>query len=414
MILLYNFIWVACLPIIILLMIFRIITGKEDILRLGERFGIASAPRSNKKIIWIHAASIGESRIALTLTKDLELLYPGHKILISTGTLNSARMIRKSLNANIVHQFIPIDNYLSIWLFLRYWRPEIGILIEAELWPNLLHIGSQFCPLLLINARMSDRSFEKWTKYRFIVKTLFTYFKLILCQSKIDHKKYVILGAKDALYIGNLKYSGSKLDVSQHNLKSLQPQLKNRLVWLAASTHPGDEEMLSDVHVELKKQYANLLTIIAPRHISRASDIRDIMSANGLSSALRSEKNPITSDTDVYIADTIGELGLFFSVAQASFIGGSFKNGGHSPIEPAYFDTVILFGQDMSNFAEIANEFLKNAAAFQVTSAKDLSNTLDKIFSGNLKAPTKEAASILRNHANVMATYLSYIKKELK
>lgn len=410
MLLFYNIAWIFFLPIMTLILIFRIISGKEDIMRIKERFGFASSVRSTKGIIWIHAASVGESRIALTLTKQMHKVYPKHRVLITTGTVTSAAIIRTFASARIVHQFLPMDNPISIWLFFRYWRPDVGIFVESELWPNLINIGARFCPLLLVNARMSDSSFAKWSKYQFVAAMLLLRFKYVLCQSVVDSTKYKALGA-DAVFVGNLKYSSTQLDVNRSHLKSLQSIICKRPVFLAASTHPGDDEIMVDVHIACKEKCPNLLTIIAPRHIVRAQEIREMIKTRGLQCRLRSRKENIDQDTDIYIADTMGELGMLFSIANASFICGSFKNGGHNPIEAAYFDTHIIFGPDMSNFAEVADEFLKYKAAVQIHDIKELVKVLEKIFYGEAPSTSAEAGVILRNHANVMIKYMEYVKE---
>ena len=412
MLILYNIAWILLLPFIILMIIFRIILGKEDIMRIKERFGFPSAMRSTKGVIWIHAASVGESRVAITLTRHLGELYPKHRILITTGTVTSANIIRSFASAKIVHQFLPMDNALSIWLFFRYWKPDLGIFIESELWPNLVSIGTRFCPLILVNAKISDRSFQKWSKYKSFAKMILQRFQHILCQSDIDTKRYQALGA-DAVFLGNLKYSGTQLDVNLSHLHALDSMIGQRPVFLAASTHPGDDEIIADVHIKIKDQYPNVLTIIAPRHVIRANEIKEMILEKELFCSMRSHKEVIAKNTDIYIADTMGELGMLFNIAKASFIGGSFKNGGHNPIEAAYFDTHIIFGPDMSNFTEIADEFLKYKAATQIQDSVGLVKCINKIFAGEIPSSREEAISILENHASVMEKYLEYIKNSL-
>ncbi len=415
MILLYNIFWILLLPFVILLMIFRIVTGKEDILRIRERVGLPRVVRSLKHdIIWIHAASVGESKIALTLAKYLPKSSPNYKILITTGTVTSAQIVRKSINSNIIHQYIPLDNYLSMWLFFKYWKPKIGILVECELWPNLLHIGSKTCNLILANARMSDKSFATWSKYKFAISPLLNKLKVILCQSNADHKKYIALGAENSIVANNLKYSGSKLEVDSHNLKALAKQIDGREVFLAASTHPGDEEIAIEAHINLRKKYNNLLTIIAPRHTNRMGEIKKLAQDNNLSVSVRSSNDKITKQTDIYIADTMGELGVLFSVAKVTFMGGSFKQGGHNLIEPAYFGTIIIFGPNMSNCQEVADEFLENQAAFQINDTKELIEITNKIYSGTVKDTSGKMEQIIQNHNNIISNYLSYIEKYLK
>jgi 3-deoxy-D-manno-octulosonic-acid transferase len=410
LLLLYNVAWIFLFPVMSMLLVIRIIIGKEDIMRIKERFGIASSVRTNKNIIWIHAASVGESRIALTLTKHLHKIYPKHRVLITTGTITSSGIVRTFASANIVHQFLPMDNPISVLLFFRYWKPDMGIFIESELWPNLINIGACFCPLLLVNARMSHRSFKKWSKYKFAAQMMISKFKYVLCQSAIDAEKYKVIGA-DAVHVGNLKYSSNRLDVNPAHLKALEAMIGQRPVFFAASTHPGDDEIILDAHLECKKQYPDILTIIAPRHIIRAQDIKNIILNSGLSCSIRSCKENITQYTDIYIADTIGELGTFFSIADATCICGSFSDGGHNPIEAGYFDTHIIFGPDMRNFVEIADEFLQYKAATQIQDTKSLAKILENIFSGKVASSKEAAVAILQNHANVMFKYMNYVKK---
>jgi len=394
----------------ILVLIARIILGKEDIMSIKERFGIPSAVRSTKGVIWIHAASVGESRIAITLTRHFRTKYPHRRILITTGTLASANIVRSFASSRIVHQFLPMDHPLSVWLFLRNWKPDLGIFIESELWPNLVFIGARFCPLILVNAIISENSFKNWSKCKSFTKTMIRKFRYILCQSRMDTEKYKALGA-DAKFIGNLKYAGAKLDLNLSHLNILKAMIAHRPVFLAASTHPGDEEIIANAHSKIKQRLPNILTIIAPRHIARATEIKEMILGKGLSCALRSRKESIADNIDIYIADTIGELGLFFTIAKASFIGGSLKNGGHNPIEAAYFNTHIIFGPDMSNFRDIAEEFLQNKAAIQIKDCNDLVRCLERIILGKLVSHAEEATSILKHHDSVIGKYLIYVEE---
>lgn len=414
MILLYNLIWILLLPLVFLLMLFRIVTGKEDVLRITERLGIPSIIKSSKKIIWIHAASVGESKIALNLTKHLQKIHKKHKILITTGTIASSSLVRKNLNGAMMHQYVPLDNYLSMWLFFKYWRPEVGVIIECELWPNLVYLGSKTCPVFLANARMSDKSYKRWEKYKFFLTPTLNRLKAILCQSKEDHKKYAKLGASNAIVGGNLKYSDSKLPVPPHKLRVLKTQIKNRPVFLAASTHPGDEKFALEVHQMLAKKHPEILTIIAPRHVGRASEIQSLAEKKNLETCVRSTKEKITPNTNIYIADTMGELGLLFTIAKATFMGGSFKQGGHNLVEPAYFDTVITFGPNMSNCKEVADEFLEKEAAYQIKDAKELFGILNKVYSGKITHSSEKTSLIIQNHINIINNYISYINKYMQ
>jgi 3-deoxy-D-manno-octulosonic-acid transferase len=395
-------------------MIFRIVSGKEDVLRIPERLGIPSIIKSSKRIIWIHAASVGESKIALTLTKHLQKIHKKHKILVTTGTVSSSVLIRKNLNGSMMHQLIPLDNYISIWLFFKYWRPDIVIIFLCELWPYLFHIGSKNFPLLLANARMSDKSYERWKRYNFVLTPVINKFKAILCQSSKDHSKYASLKASNSIVVGNLKYSASKLPVPPHKLRVLNAQIKRRKVFLAASTHPGDEKFALEVHNLLAKKYPEILTIIAPRHIDRVDEIKKLFEQKKLKVATRSTKDKISDKTNIYIADTMGELGLWFSIADVTFLAGSFKQGGHNLIEPAYFDTVLTFGPNMSNCQEVAEEFLDVGAAYQIKKAKDLYDIADKVYSGEIKNNPKKSAKIIQNHMNIIDNYIAHVSKYLQ
>ena len=414
MIILYNILWIFFLPAIFLLMIIRLVTGKEDILRIAERFGIPSIFNYKSNFIWIHAASVGETKIALTLVQNLRKSYPKYRFLLTTGTVTSAKIVRKNISKHLMHQFVPIDNYLSVWLFFKYWRPKIGILVESELWPNLLHIGSRSCPLILANARMSDKSFAKWKKYKYASSIVLDSFKAILCQSELDKSKYVELGATNAISAGNLKYSANKLDIDTHQLRIIKNQTKDRVIFLAASTHPGEEEIILATHSKLAEKYPKLLTIIAPRHIKRSSEVVNLVRSRNMKVAVRSKNESINPKIDIYIADTMGELGLFFTIAKTTFMGGSFDVGGHNLIEPAYFRTIIIFGPDMSNCQEVADEFLEKKAAFQINDEKELQDILDKILHGTTSTAEGKNALIIRRHNNIIDNYTSYIKQYLK
>lgn len=410
---LYNIGWIFFFPIMSLILLLRAALGKEDIMRLKERFGIASAVRSTRGIIWIHAASVGESRISITLTKQLRNIYPKHRILITTGTVTSAAIVRGLGSAKVVHQFLPMDNPISLWLFFRYWRPDLGIIMESELWPNLIKTGYKFCPLILANARMSSRSFEKWKNYRMLSSDMLKCFQHVLCQSKVDVERYKFLGASP-IYAGNLKYSSAPLEVNKIHLTTLRSMIGKRPVFLAASTHAGDEEIILNAYMKSRANHPDLLAIIAPRHVSRADEIKSLIKTHDLNVSVRSRKDHITPSTEIYLADTMSELGLFFSIADISCICGSFKNGGHNPIEAAYFDTYIVFGPDMSNFSDVTEEFLENKAATQVQDDKELSEAINMVLSNKVPNPKQAKFKILQNHASVMNCYLDHIKQTLK
>jgi 3-deoxy-D-manno-octulosonic-acid transferase len=427
MIALYRLAWVVLSPIWLAWLVYRIFQDKENWRRLPERFGFFSRlakivslgldPRvggihshkalgsSPRETIWLHGASIGESRIALSLIGELSKRYPNHYFLITTGTITSAKFIENNLPERAIHQFIPLDEYFSVKRFFESWKPKIGIIIESEIWPNLLDIGSRYCKLILVNAIMSGKSYNRWMDYKNMALFCFSRFTAILCQSQRDVEKYSDLGGK-AKYLGNLKFGASKPLVEESKLSDLTAQIGKRLVVLAASTHPGDEEIICSTHSRLKEKYPDLLTVIAPRHPHRSDQIIQTIKDYSLDVAVRSKGAEIKKTTDIYLANTLGELGLFFTLAKVTIMGGSFKNGGHNPIEPAFFDTHIIFGPDMSNFRDITREFLEGKAAVQVQNVDEL---VVEAY-GLLKTKSSpNAAKVLAKHGKIMGNYLEIL-----
>lgn len=329
--------------------------GKEDPLRLAERRGIASAPRPEGPVIWLHAASVGEAQSALALIDRLRAMRADVNLLVTSGTVTSAGMLRKRLPERATHQYVPVD--LSRWVrrFLGHWRPDMALFLESELWPNLvLETAKQNCPLILVNGRLSARSFDRWRKAPGIVGPLMRSFALCLGQTERDRERFAALGAPRCDYLGNLKYSAEPLPADKAALAAMRKAVGKRPIWLAASTHPGEEMMAAAVHSALKESYPGLLTIIVPRHPNRGDEI--VAALDAKFSVCRRGKNEMpTADCEIYLADTLGELGLFYRLAEVAFIGGSTGTlGGHNPLEAAQLDCAVIHGPDMSNFKTVA------------------------------------------------------------
>lgn len=414
MIYLYRILGFLFFPLLLIWMVIRIIKGKENWHRIGERFGFASEKKTNENYIWIHAASVGESLIALTLVNSLNKTYPTYRFIITSGTITSAKILSSRLPKHTIHQFIPIDEYFAVNRFFKSWRPKLGILIESEIWPNLLDIGAKYCPLILTNAIMSDKSLRSWMKYKNFAHFCLSKFSMILCQSKADKEKYQQLSPDNVEYIGNLKYSASKPAVDEKQLKILAAQINNRPTLLAASTHPGDEEIILTTHKKLQNKYPDLLTIIAPRHPHRSDGIADLITGAALNYAIRSKQDIITPKTNIYLADGLGEMGLFFSLANVTFIGGSFAHGGHNIIEPAFFDTNIIVGPDMHNFLAITQEFLRQKAILQANNQDDLITKIDFCLANPKdKDRIDNAKIILEKNSKIIEIYLKAIAKYL-
>jgi 3-deoxy-D-manno-octulosonic-acid transferase len=396
-------------------MLYRINKGKEDLTRLKERLGVATKKRT-APIIWVHAASVGETMIALNLIENLSSQHPEHKFLLTTGTVTSANIVLKRGLANVIHQYNPIDVSWCVKKFLNSWQPEVGIFIESELWPNLIHLSASKFSLILVNAKMSDKSYRKWQNCKPLIESIFNKFSVILTQSQGDYSKFKALGATNIANLGNLKFSNFKPVFDYVAFEKLSAEIENRKVLLAASTHEGDDEFITSCYKALKKKYQDLLLIIAPRHPKRSHQIARMLTANQLRLSTRTQNQPIDSTTDVYLADTLGELGLFYAVSNVSFIGGSLRNGGHNIIEPSFFKTLIIFGPDMSNFIEIANEYIDKKAALSFKNMDQAIKIIDDFFQ-NPEAISEYHATgieIVKAKKQILCNYLDHISALVK
>ena len=414
-ILLYNLLTVILFPFYIIILLIRAIKGKENIRSLRSRFTLYSTKRNREKLIWIHAASVGESMIAINLVNQLKKKYQNTDFLITTGTLSSANLINKWLPPGVYHEFTPLDNIFTIRKFYQYWRPTVGIFVESDIWPVLVTFGAKKCKLILLNGRLSDKSFEIWQKFPKIFKLLTDSFSYIGVQSKVDLEKYQSLGCNKAENLGNIKFSNQELEVNKKELAYLQELFKDRKIFVAASTHEEDEAVLLDIIYQFKEEKIDkFYPIIILRHPERASYVGLMCNKLGLKYSLRSHKtkNNILKN-DLYIVNSFGELGLFYSLADITFIGGSFKMksriAGHNLLEPAYFENVIIVGPNMGNFQNITNEMLENKACIQINTSEELKNQIlffmedknQKIcreYSDNAKRYVKSKQKILGNY----------------
>lgn len=369
----YKIVTLLAAPLIKLYLLKRKMAGKEDPKRFYERLGRPSFPRPEGRVIWVHAASVGESLSVLPLVERLTEQFPEANVLFTTGTTTSAKLIETRLPGNAFHQYIPVDSILAVKRFLKHWKPELALWVESEFWPNLLNETAKVCPLVLVNARISDKSFARWKKYPNICAALLNNFSLCLPQSNQDAERLVALGAQHVKYIGNLKYDASTLPADSKKMSALLAMIEDRHLWIASSTHPGEEEMVAETHLAIKKSYPDLLTIIIPRHPQRGKDIATQLVAKKCNVALRSAEEPIQPDTDIYLADTIGELGIFYRLANIVFIGGSLvKHGGQNPLEAARLHCAVIAGQHMENFRDVMQELEEKQACIRVNNVATL------------------------------------------
>jgi 3-deoxy-D-manno-octulosonic-acid transferase len=405
----YRYLTELGAPVIDMYLRRRLAAGREDAARFSERLGRASWPRPGGFLIWCHAASVGEAVSLLSLIDKIRQFYPAVNVLITTGTVTSARMLDGRLPEGVLHQYIPVDRLPYVKEFLDHWRPDLVLWVESELWPNMLMaLKERNVPAVLLNARMSDKSFRQWYRVRSLAKQLLGTFNLSLTQTEDERGRFVTLGAKPVRCIGNLKYAAQPLPHNLAELERLSELIEHRFVWLMASTHRGEEEMAIDIHRQLKDRFPLLLTIIVPRHAVRGDEIAADLAKSGLKITRRSKGEVLESSTDVYLADTMGELGLFYRLSPITVMGGTFVPvGGHNPIEAARLGTALLFGPSMYNFSEITREFLGRKAARQVQHINELTYILT-----NLLTNDSERQDLAR-HASMLADDKSHVLDDI-
>ena len=346
-----------------------------DAARLGEREGRATETRPDGKLVWVHAVSVGESLSVLGLIGDLAEARPDLSFLITTTSATSAKMVASRLPPKSRHQFAPLDAPGTVARFLDHWRPDLAVFVESELWPRqIVEAHARGVPLALINARLSARSLARWQGVgRGLARALMQRFDVILSQTEATAQALVALGAPaDRVSVsGDLKAASDPLPVTERALAGLRGMLGDRPLWLAASTHPGEEEAVLDARPE------DRLLILVPRHPERGRDLVEMMRARGLNVAQRWNDEMVTEETEVYLADTLGEMGLWYSVAPIVFLGGSLTPiGGHNPFEPAQFGVPVLFGPEASNFRETNARMVAAGAAREVADTAALREAL--------------------------------------
>lgn len=355
--------------------------GKEDSARLGERLGLASEPRPKGRLVWLHGASLGESLVLLPLVE--RFIQRGVEVLVTTGTVASAKVMKARLPAGARHQYLPLDAPRFIERFLRHWKPDVVLFAESELWPNMIRaVHAHRLPLILVNATISKQSVARWRRLPGGAARLLGKIDLCLAQNAESAARYLGLGAPRVRVCGNLKFDLSPPPAGAAKLAEFNGAVGARPVWAAISTHAGEEEIVLDAHLALAQDFPGLLTIIAPRHPERGAAIAALAQARGLSVARRSTEGEPGRGTQVYVADTLGELGLFLRVAGVVFMGKSLgAEGGHNPIEPAKLGCAILHGPHVENFADIYAALATARAAARVTDAESLARALRYLLS---------------------------------
>ncbi len=378
----------------------RAARGKEDPARLGERLGVPSAPRPAGPLVWLHAASVGETLSVLPLVARL-LEDPALSVLVTSGTVASARLAAERLPPRAVHQYAPVDLPGAAARFLDRWRPGLALFVESELWPNLiLAARARGVPLALAQARMSERSWRRWRRVPGAARRLLGGFRLVAAQTAADAERYRRLGAPDARALGSLKDSAPPPPADPAALRAWRRAVGARPVWVAASTHPGAEEAaVFAAQQAARARLDGLLAVVAPRHPERGAELARAAAARGLRAALRSRGAAPDAAAGVYIADTLGELGLFYRAAPLAFVGGSIaRRGGHNPVEAIRLGCAVLTGPDLANFSAVAADLRAAGALRTVADAGELAAAV-----GGLLADSAARARLAARQARAIA-----------
>lgn len=379
----YRLATAALSPAVPMLLRRRILRGKEHSERTDERLGHASQPRPDGTLIWVHGASVGECVAALPLIDALKSAIDC-KILVTSGTVTSAKVMHDRLAPDAIHQFVPIDTPAATARFLDHWKPQVGLFVDSDIWPNLLlNARQRDVKLALVNARMSQRSFESWRWVRGTASELLSCFRVCLAQDEEIGARFRALGSPDVRVIGSLKADAPVLPADTEKLEALRTSIGARPVFFASQTHPGEEETILPAHDALRRSFPDLLTIIAPRHPERGSDIAMLCATRP--AKRRSQGELPAPSTAVYIADTMGELGLFYRLATFCFVGGSLiRHGGQNPLEPAKLGCAVLAGPHTFNFTTAYEAVFAAQGAGCVNSTTEIYAFVSKLL-GNVQ-----------------------------
>lgn len=364
-----------------LLLRWRASRGKEDLARIKERYGFASVKRSPRAVVWVHAASLGETRAVLPLIRRMTDM--NFEVVLTTVTTTAAQLAAAELPKGASHQFAPLDLKPYVRRFLKHWRPSLAVFVESELWPaTMTELRRQNIPQVIVNARMSQRSFESWKRFGTVTHALFDNLSLCVAQSDEDAHRFAELGTNAVVNAGNLKFDSDPPAVDAGHLTQLQKAISGRPIWLAASTHDQEELIVAKAHVNLKRYFPNLLTLIAPRHPERADQIMEALAPLNLNVAQRSAGYLPGKDTDIYLTDTVGELGLFYRLAPCSLVGGSLvPHGGQNPIEPARLGSAIIHGPNVANFTQIFDALDECGGGHCVRNSEELVKKVAQVLS---------------------------------
>ena len=372
----YEFLGLIFLIFSPIIFLFRIILGKEDPKRFLEKFCYNLKKINYKKTIWIHGASVGEVQSIIPIIKKLEKNKKIDKILITSSTTSSALVFSKYKFQKTIHRYFPIDTNFFSNKFIKSWNPKLAIFVDSEIWPNMYkNLFLNKVPIILLNARITKKSFKRWKKFSSFSKTIFSKISLAMPQNLETLKYLKILGVKNLKVTGNLKYYGEN-KIKDEDLK-LKNQFKNKNIWCAASTHKNEEVFIGKVHKKIKLIKKNFLTVIIPRHTNRSEIIIEDLKKIGLKIVKHSSTEKVKKDTDIYLVDTYGEVSKFYILSNVVFLGGSLiPHGGQNPLEPARFGNYILYGPHVENFKEVYSTLEKLKISKKVNSILKMKNMI--------------------------------------
>ncbi|WP_156851639.1 lipid IV(A) 3-deoxy-D-manno-octulosonic acid transferase [Bartonella refiksaydamii] len=381
--LIYRMVGFCFRPIVPFYLFIRALRGKEERSRQKERLGKSHKVRPQSPLIWLHAASVGETLALVPLINYI--LSWKINILLTTCTVTSSSLVKKLFGNRLIHQYAPLDLDLAVHRFINHWKPDLALICESEIWPlRTKELAKMRIPQILINAHMSERSFKAWQKRRVFARYIFKHIDLAIGQNERDVAYYHALGVKSVALSGNLKADVLPVE-DQELLKYYRSAIGNRPVWAAISTHEGEEEIAFEVHRILKNYLPDLLTIIVPRHPERLGDLIRKCNNKSLRFIRRSDNAVPDVNTDILWGDTIGEMGLFLRLSKVSFIGKSLcGDGGHNPLELALLGSAILTGPNISNFQEMFEQFLTRDAAYMIQDTKQLSIQVYKLLTNEV------------------------------
>lgn len=412
--LLYTGLLYLLLPLALLRLYWR---GQRDPghrQRWRERFGWV-APLPEPACLWLHAVSVGETRAALPLIRALRERDPHRTILVTTTTLTGSRQVREALGDQVQHVYAPYDLPGAVRRFLRQAQPQLAIIMETELWPNLLHqCAAAGIPTLIANARLSERSMRGYARFGWLTRPMLHDIALIAAQSEADAERFRALGAPRVAVTGNLKYDLTLPDDLAEQGRQLRRELfgENRPVWIAASTHIGEDEQVLDAFAQLRGFWPDLLLLLVPRHPERFDSVAELCRRRGFSVTRRSEKQPCSVETAVFLGDSMGELLRFYAAADLAFVGGSLiPTGGHNVLEPALLGLPTLFGPHMFNFTEASERLLQAGAAWQVGNAGELAAAVDRLLADPASGRNagQRGRAVVERHRGALAALLVQI-----